>query len=220
MRSSKFRSLSMLSLLIISIILSSCSLGTPTLTGDMVITSVAQTVAADLTKIATLVPTSTPTPEVPPTSTPEPFTPTFTGTFTPTGPTPTKTLSSAIDFGVWVSSNPPDGSVYVPNQTFVMTIVLMNTGETTWTTAYYIKFTGGDRMNAPEKIMMPYIVPPGKNVVIPITFKAPESLGLKRSNWSIVNSANKEFSVFWCEIEVASAPLPTAEPTPTVTVTP
>ena len=220
MKNRKFKILSMLSLLVLSIILSACGSGTPTMTGDMVITSVAQTVAADLTKIAALVPTSTPTPEVPPTSTPEPFTPTFTATFTPTGPTPTKTLSSAIDYGVWVSSNPPDGSVYVPNQTFVMTIVLMNTGETTWTTAYYIKFTGGDRMNAPEKILMPYLVPPGKNVVIPITFKAPESLGAKRSNWAIVNAANKEFSVFWCEIEVASAPLPTAEPTPTVTSTP
>ncbi len=189
--------------------LPACTPRTPTLTGDMVITSVAQTVQADLTRVAASIPTSTPTPEATPTNTPEPFTPTATMTVTPTGPTPTNTSETSIDYGVWVSSNPPDGSVFVPSQTFTMEITLMNTGETTWTTAYYIKFTSGERMNAPEKIFLPYSVPPGKNVVIPITFKAPDSLGLKRSNWSIVTGANKEFSVFWCEIEVASQPLPT-----------
>jgi hypothetical protein len=107
----------------------------------------------------------------------------------------------------------------VPNQAFTMEVTLMNTGETTWTTAYYIKFSSGERMSAPEKIFMPYSVPPGKNAIITITFKAPDSLGTKRSTWAMVNAANKEFSVFWCEIEVASAPVPTAEPTATTTPT-
>lgn len=205
-------SLSML--LLISMLLSACGTRTPTLTGDMVITSVAQTVAVDLTNIAALQPTSTPTLEATLTSTPSPFTPTPSATFTPTGPTPTNTSEFSVDSGVWVSSDPPDGSYYTPNQTFVMSVTLMNTGDTTWTTAYYIKFTSGDRMNAPEKIFMPYQVPPGKNIIIPITFKAPESLGLKRSDWAIVNAANKEFAVFWCEIEIASEPLPTKTPSP------
>jgi hypothetical protein len=193
--------------------LSACGTRKPTLTGDMVITSVAQTVQADLTKVAASIPTSTSTPVVSPTSTSEPFTPTPTATFTPTGPTPTNTSASSVDYGVWVSSNPPDGTVFVPNQTFTMEVTLMNTGETTWTTTYYIKFSSGERMNAPEKIFMPYSVPPGKNAVIAITFKAPDSLGTKRSTWAMVNAANKEFSIFWCEIEVASAPVPTATPT-------
>lgn len=206
--------------MLIMLALSACGPRTPTLTGDMVITSVAQTVQADLTKVAASIPTSTPTPEASPTSTPEPFTPTPTATFTPTGPTPTNTSSSSVDYGVWVSSNPPDGSVFVPNQTFTMVVTLMNTGETTWTTAYYIKFSSGERMSAPEKIFMPYSVPPGKNVVIAITFKAPDTLGTKRSTWVMVNAANKEFSTFWCEIEVASAPVPTATPTVEATAVP
>ena len=208
--------------MLITLVLSACGSRTPTLTGDMVITSVAQTVQADLTKVAASIPTSTPTPVASSTPTPEPFTPTPTATFTPTGPTPTNTSSSSIDYGVWVSSVPPDGSVFVPNQAFTMEVTLMNTGETTWTTAYYIKFSSGERMSAPEKIFMPYSVPPGKNAVIEISFKAPESLGTKRSTWAMVNAANKEFSIFWCEIEVASAPVPTAAPTaePTPATTP
>ena len=206
--------------ILIMLALSGCGTRKPTLTGDMVITSVAQTVQADLTKVAASIPTSTPTPLASPTNTPEPFTATPTATFTPTGPTPTNTSASSIDYGVWISSTPPDGSVFVPNQTFTMEVTLMNTGETTWTTAYYIKFSSGERMSAPEKIFMPYSVPPGKNAVIAITFKAPDTLGTKRSTWAMVNAANKEFSIFWCEIEIASAPVPTAEPTAEPTAVP
>ena len=200
--------------------ITACSNRTPTLTGEMVITNVALTVQADLTKIAADLPTNTPTPDVTPTPTQEPFTPTTAPTLTPTGPTPTNTSEFSIDNGVWVSSNPPDGSVFVPNQNFTMTVTLMNTGDTTWTTSYYIKFSSGDQMKAPDKIFMPYPVPPSKNVQIAIPFTAPESLGLKRSTWKIVNAQAKEFATFWCEIEVASAPLPTVAPTPTATATP
>jgi hypothetical protein len=87
MKMRKNRKMFFLASMLFMLALSACGTRKPSLTGDMVITSVAQTVQADLTKVAASIPTSTPTPVASPTSTNEPFTPTPTATFTPTGPT-------------------------------------------------------------------------------------------------------------------------------------
>ena len=177
--------------------------GTPTPSSEMVITNVALTVQADLTKMAAQIPTNTSTPEITPTFTAEPITPTPTLTMTPTGPTPTNTSSNAIDNGVWVESNPPDGTFVTPGQEFTITVTLMNTGDTTWTSSYYIQFFSGEQMGAPEKIYMPYSIPPTKNVQISIEFQAPESIGLKHSDWRLVIEKDNGFYFFCIVVVVA-----------------
>jgi len=203
----------LLALVSILMALNACKAkGTPTPSPEMVITNVALTVQADLTEMAAQIPTNTSTPEITPTLTAEPITPTPTFTLTPTGPTPTNTSSFANDNGVWVESNPPDGTFVTPGQEFTITVTLMNTGDTTWTSNYYIQFFSGEQMGAPEKIYMPYPIPPTKNVQIAIDFQAPESIGLKHSDWRIVNAQDEGIYLFWIEVEVASEPQPTATP--------
>jgi len=124
----------LLALISILIALNACKAkGTPTPSPEMVITNVALTVQADLTEMAAQIPTNTSTPEITPTFT---ATPTPTLTLTPTGPTPTNTSSFASDNGVWVESNPPDGTFVTPGQEFTITVTLMNTGDTTWAGLY------------------------------------------------------------------------------------
>lgn len=184
------------------VILTACN-RTPTPSAEMVITNVAQTVQADLTQIAASIPTNTPTLAPTPTLTLELITPTLAPSDTPTGPTPTNTPEFSNDGGVWVSSVPADGTKVNAETEFNVTVTLMNTGNTTWTTAYYIKFDSGDQMDAPEKIFMPYEVPPEKNVQISLNFKAPANPGMVRSDWQIHTAADKAFYLFYFEYEVS-----------------
>jgi len=69
----------------LALLLSACSSATPTMSGEEIMTSVAQTVAYDFTRTAIARPTDTPTPLPTPTNTVTPITPTIAITNTPAG---------------------------------------------------------------------------------------------------------------------------------------
>lgn len=211
MKNQQFKLLALLMLALI-LTVTACK-GTPTTSAEQVITNVALTVQADLTKTAQALPTNTATMVPTATQTLEPVTQTVepgvsataptAGTPTVGTPTATTPPQTGNDRGVWVYSNPPDNSKIVAGEEFTVTVRLMNTGETTWTTAYSIKFDSGTRMGAPEKINMPYEVPPEKSVDILITFKAPETAGKVRSDWFLANAYEVNFpEIFYFEYEV------------------
>lgn len=180
-------------------ILAACKSSEPTTSPEEIMTSVAQTVESDFTKTAIARPTETPTIPPTPTNTPLPPTPTLGVTVPPVSATTALPVSTGTDNGVWASSNPVDGTNQTAGQKFDVTVTLMNTGTTTWTTGYSIKFVSGSRMGAPETIAMPYEVPPTKTAQIKISFTAPTTTGTARGNWSIVNAAGTPFASFYCE---------------------
>ncbi len=191
---------------VICISITSCKEATPTTDPDLVITNIALTVQVDLTNTARPKPTNTPT--TAPTSTPT-LKPTLAETIIESTPTtdlttttPTTPPQGNEDNGVWVISDPPDGAKVVVGEDFKVAFRLMNTGTSTWTTGYYIKFNTGVQMGAPDKIMMPYEVPAGKSVDLTIEFEAPETAGIARSDWFLVNADNINFYTFYFEYEV------------------
>jgi len=172
-------------------------------------TYVAETIAAQLTRTEIARPSETPTPTFAPSPT------LALPTATVSVPTaalglPTSTVAgpatatpppaqTGVDAGVWTSSNPADGSTIDSGEEFQVVVTFMNTGQTTWTTSYYIMHTGGALMGAPDKINMPYAVPPSMTVTITIDFIAPTEIGTVKSDWMIVNSNDVAFSSFWFE---------------------
>ena len=202
----KKQTLSVLILMSLSIalLLSACASGTPTPSGEEMMTSIAETVAVDFTRTAIARPTDTPTPLPTPTNTPTLITPTIVVTNTPAGTQLPTSIPGGQDAGVWTFSSPADGSNITAGQPFDVNVTLMNTGTTTWTTAYSIKFTNGERMGAPESINMPIEVPPTKSVTITVHFTAPSTGGKVRSNWEIANAAGTGFAVFYFEYNIVT----------------
>ena len=196
-------SLFSLSLSII-LLLSDCSTATHTMSQEEIMTSIGETVAVDFTRTAIARPTDTPTPLPTPTNTATPITPTIVVTNTPAGTQAPTSIPGGQDAGVWVSSNPADGSNITAGQPFDVNVTLMNTGTTTWTTAYAIKFINGERMGAPESIPMTIDVPPTKSITLTVHFTAPSTAGTVRSNWQIVNAAGTGFYSFYFEYNIVT----------------
>ncbi len=190
--------------IISALLLSGCAASTPTLSPDQIMTGVAQTVEVDFTRTAIARPTDTPTPLPTPTNTPMLPTATFPPTNTPAAGATATTAPGGRDAGVWVSSNPADNSNITAGLPFDVVLTLMNTGTTTWTTAYAIKFVSGDRLGASETMTMPYEVPPTKTVTFTMKFTAPATSGKVRSDWAMVNAAGTSFSSFYFEYNIVT----------------
>ena len=191
--------------LILILLVSACQ-RTPTQDPSVVLTNVVLTVESDLTQTAVAIPTNTPTLPPPETNAPEPTdtdaqpTAAVTGGSTSTiAPTNATVPVTGEDKGTWLSSDPPDGTLIDGGTVFTVKLRLFNNGTTTWTTDYYIKFSSGERMNAPEEIMMPYAVPPGTQVELEVTFTALQEDGTFRSNWIICNARDIPFAEFYFE---------------------
>ena len=191
---------------LLSLILSACSPGEPTVDIDAQRTGFAQTADVQATMTAQVQPTATQTPE--PTAT---FTPTPEVTATPTGSltnTGSGTVTSPLvtgggsDNARWLANDPPDNTKINTGQKFTVKWTLENTGTSTWTTNYYIQFSSGEQMDAPEKVFLPYPVAPGTNVQISVNFSAPETPGKIRSEWKLVNANDVAFYDFYIEIEI------------------
>lgn len=101
----------------------------------------------------------------------------------------------------------PDGTVFAPGEEFEKTWQLQNTGTTTWTTDYAIRFHAGERMGAPFEVVMPQQVPPGGTVNISVPMVAPQEPGEYRGDWLLRDAQGRTFGVgnnetFWVIIVV------------------
>ncbi len=200
----------------ILILLAACAPKASTPAVDVINTSIAQTVAVQFTKTAIARPSDTPMPTATPMTKPPvtPMPPTAAlgqgtavaqGTvavITPAGKTTgtvvaTKAPTGGTDRGDWVASVPEDKTTLKrPSQD--VTIKLMNTGTSTWTTEYAIEFVSGEQFGLADKIYCPISVPPQMMVdfVLPLTVPA---TGPFRSDWKIVNAEGVQIGIFYME---------------------
>jgi len=191
--------------------LSACNLPsnaiTPTSAADVVLTSAAQTVEANMTQGAILNP-----PTVPPTSTLNFLTSTLAVSNTsavPTSPPPTDTC----DVAQFVDDvTIPDGTVLKPNEPFTKTWRLKNVGSCSWTSSYAVVFNSGDAMGGPSTQALAGNVNPGQTVDISVDLTAPAAAGNYKGFWKLRNAAGVHFSQFYVDIKVQSATA-TAGPT-------
>jgi hypothetical protein len=196
--------------LVLVVGLSACNLPsnvTPTQGVDVVLTSAAQTVEANMTQAAILNP-----PTVPPTSTANFLTTTLavsTTSVIATSIPPTQTCDVAqfID-----DVTVPDGTTLKPNETFTKTWRFKNVGTCSWTPSYAVVFSSGDSMNGPATQALAGNVNPGQTVDISVELTTPAAAGNYKGFWKLRNAAGVHFSQFYVDIKVQAATA-TAGPT-------
>jgi hypothetical protein len=203
----------------------------PTLDANAVYTQAAATVAAGLAETqagqptATQAPaTDTPAPTVAQTSEataaepgPDNSTPGAGGSTDTTPGAPTATLlsltvvptntaaasgeTSLPDKGEWVSQYPPDNTQMPINEKFNVKYVFKNTGTTTWTTSYLLRFYAGDKLGGPDDLNMTKEVEPGKTVEVLFEVTAPAKAGKTHTIWTLTNADGQNFYYAYLDLE-------------------
>ena len=216
-----------ITLIILSLLLGSCNLPSQQQSNDAAFTAAAQTVSAQLTAAAPAFFTAT----LPPANIPS------TNTSAPPSQPPPPTLPPAATF----TSTPicdmaqfitdvtiPDETKFDPNATFTKTWRVKNIGNCTWT-GYSAVFDTGEAMNGASPTAIG-TTPPGGQVDIPISMKAPSNPGNYRGYWRIRNASGALIPIeggfqgvsFYVDIKVKSPDAPTAtntSPAPVFAVT-
>jgi hypothetical protein len=200
--------------------LAACNLpANPRKDPNAVYTEAAQTVQAQLTQQALLIPSATPPPPASPTLLPP------VATFTPLS---TASPTPICDLALYVKDvSVPDGTQFLPGQTFTKTWRLKNIGVCTWTGSYQLIFDNGAIMDGPSPQALTGPVAPGQEVDLSINLKAPVGAGPYRGYWRLRNPAGILMPVvsgytgtaFFVDIKVVTA-TGTATITPTVTLAP
>lgn len=218
---------------LLAVFLSACNLTTaaqPTQPGpDLAFTSVAETVAVELTKVAMSTQFAFPTPtatQMAPTATATTVPPTNT----PPPPTATQVPPTATDIPVpcdrasFVEDRSyPDNSEVTAGTTFVKTWRLKNTGSCTWNSSYSLVFDSGDALGASASLQLTTgTIAPGQVIDVSVTLRAPETAKTYQGYWKLRNGAGVVFgigtsgqSAFWVKVKVVGAITPTVVGTTT-----
>jgi hypothetical protein len=167
---------------------------------EAVFTQAAQTVAAELTRVALLA-TPTLTPPILPTST---FTPVpselptsaNTQVYTPTIPSVPCNLATynpdTIDVTV------PDNTQMAPNQVFTKTWRIRNAGSCSWNFNYLLIFDHGDGMGVTDgytQQLTTGVVNPGQEVDLNVNLKAPSTTGTYTGYWRLRDPGGMLFGI-------------------------
>lgn len=194
---------------LVIVVLMGCNLPKPETTPEPVViyTLAAQTVAAELTRVAT---TQSPPVEASPTlaaipPTAIPSTPTPIPTATPT-PVPCNLAKFVIDVTI------PDNTLMYPGQTFQKTWRLKNVGTCSWTSGYQLVFDHGDPLGVPAgyaQSLTSGTVAPGQTVDLSVNLTAPAAKGSYQGFWKLREPGGAYFSLasdknFWVLIKVGS----------------
>jgi hypothetical protein len=215
------RTLSLIGVLLSLLWLAACSptapTSAPTLDLNSFRTEVAATVMEQVTQALALTPSVTPLPR--PTATNLPTsTPSLTAS-----PSPSTTLSlpsqtptaGTENLAQWVSQTIIDNTIFAPGEAFTMTWRLKNSGTSTWTAGYMLRYYSGAALGAPKEIALGREVLPGGEIDINLAMKAPAITGSYRSDWvmSTENRSNFREPVYLI-IKVVAPVTPTPTPKP------
>jgi len=204
-------------LLTATLLLSGCSptvQTTPTVDAQVAYTQAAQTAQAILTKAALLTPSATITSTPTQTNTPEPPTATFTATLITPLASATMTPQSSVDTAIYVDQSPADGTIVTPGSEFNVTWRIKNTGVSTWTTSYRLRYYAGTLMSPVSAVNLPNAVRPQEEVTITLPIKAPASAGEYTTIWVLSNEQDANFFNVFFRIVVGGA-----TPSATIAVT-
>jgi hypothetical protein len=178
--------------LVLVIILAGCNLPDasqqPTQAPEAVFTQAAQTVAAELTRIALL---ASPTPNLP-TNT---FTPVPSDTPIPTAtntPIPCNLASFVTDVTI------PDNTKMATSQTFVKTWRIRNIGTCAWNPSYLLIFDHGDGLGVTAgytQQLTTTVVNPGQTLDITVNMSAPASAGTYTGYWRMRDPGGVIFGI-------------------------
>jgi hypothetical protein len=155
---------------------------------DAVFTQAAQTVAAELTRVAVI---ASPTPNIP-TNT---FTPTSTNTAIPTitnTPIPCNLAAFVSDVTI------PDNTQIAPSQVFSKTWRIQNVGTCSWNSSYLLVFDHGDGMGVTSgytQQLSTGVVNPDQMVDLTVSLKAPSTTGTFTGYWRLRDPNGGNFGI-------------------------
>lgn len=200
----KYKRYFLISLLVALAVFALTSCGAkPTPDLSLISTEIAATVHADLTSTALMQPTATATLGITPT--PLQLSPTATATQNIPAPAteavtaPLAPTSTGDNAKFIADINIPDGTVVNSGEVFDKTWKFENTGTTTWTQAYTLRFLEGNLFgddNNATYVYIPGNVAPGKTVEISVPFRAPAVAGSFNSLWKLYTPEGFAFGEF------------------------
>lgn len=193
---------------------------TPTPDAQAIYTQAAQAAQAEATQIAALTPSATPQPSPTATSpvTPTPaVTMTVATTATPAAPTATATSlagASSEDQATLVSQSPANNATVGLGETFKVTWTLKNSGQSTWTTSYALKWYSGmqgQNLTLANTAFLTGAVAPDATTDVAITFTAPSTVGAAQTTWYLQNTlTGANIMKVTLSVQVANVPTATA----------
>jgi hypothetical protein len=77
-----------------------------------------------------------------------------------------------------------------------MTWTVKNTGTTTWSTKYLLRFYAGDQLGAPASAAFPKEVKPNDSIQLSVPMKAPSAAGKYLGNWVLTNADGVNFPTY------------------------
>ncbi len=96
-----------------------------------------------------------------------------------------------------------DGTIIQPGAAFVKTWRVHNTGTTTWTTDFSLRFLGDEQMGGPDRVALPREVKPDEMIELSVPLTAPQTAGRHRSTWKLANAQGAIFEFEqYAEIQV------------------
>lgn len=192
----------------------------PTVDINVLSTNAAMTVAVEITQTAMSMPTETPLP----TYTPISNTPTApvlsiptiqtggTGSIPSVGETvptvpaalPTATLGTTGNACVYAGQNIADGTVFKAGQTADLIWSVTNSGTTTWTTDYSVRFFSGTNFAKAgnTRYTLPVAAAPQATAQFPIDITAPSTPGEYKMAWVISDEGDNNFCMVDITIKV------------------
>jgi hypothetical protein len=148
-------------------------------------------------------------------------TPPLATTIAPTvgTPLPTLTLSlpEAPDKATYIYQEPIDGAQMGVNTKFDMVWTVENTGTTTWTRRYAIRYFSGWALGERTLYYLREDVAPGNQTNLVVDMVAPKDPGVYSSNWVLSNAEGVNFQLLTLTLQVVrgDTATPTGLPTPT-----
>lgn len=165
---------------------------TPTVDTNAIMTQVAMTVHADVTRIALLTPSATIPP--PPTATLPPVPTQALPTAQPIQPA---LPASSPDNATWIADvTVPDDTVFWKNETFTKTWKIENSGTTTWDSTYKLVYVDGPLLGEILIVSIVNPVKPKNQIELSVPMKTPATLGTVTNYWRMMNGKGQFFGDF------------------------
>ncbi|GMF38371.1 unnamed protein product [Phytophthora fragariaefolia] len=109
----------------------------------------------------------------------------------------------------------PDGTVLAPGEPFDKVWKLRNGGPNKWPIGAELSCVGGDKMQAPESVLIPSVLP-GKSIDVSLRMVAPSKAGRYTGYWRLSTPDGNRFGQrLWVDINVMEPEEPATVPVET-----
>ncbi len=102
---------------------------------------------------------------------------------------------------LFISETIPDGTEFLPGETFTKSWTFKNVGTCTWNTNYKMRFETGDQLGAPAEVAVPATVAPDAQVTISVDMAAPETSGTYQGFWSLYSDTDEYMGQTWVKVK-------------------